>query len=251
MTVLSTQSLPASAAERSAPTAADGPDCSAGSSAGVPLLRHSTDPKVRCYASTFADLMEMRAPAAMVAGYLDRHEGWFRRCAAPMRVEQLGSHANGYVLTLGRFGNFGFEVEPTIGLELLPQAEGIYRITTVPVPAVPGGTPLHELYDVEFIASLQLDHGPAASSPINSPLNSDDDPEQNPLTLVRWELDLSVWITLPGVITLLPDGLVQSSGDHLLKQIVRQISRRLTWKVQEDFHASHNLGCPPRQRAQF
>ena len=44
---------------------------------------------------------------------------------------------------------------------------------------------------------------------------------------------------------------VQSSGDHLHKPIVRQISRRLTWKVQEDFHASHNLGCPPRQRAQF
>jgi hypothetical protein len=53
------------------------------------------------------------------------------------------------------------------------------------------------------------------------------------------------------VITLLPEGLVQSSGDHLLKQIVRQISRKLTWKVQEDFHASHNLECPPRRRAQF
>ena len=36
-----------------------------------------------------------------------------------------------------------------------------------------------------------------------------------------------------------------------LKQIVRQISRRLTWKVQEDFHAAHGLSCPPRQRAAF
>jgi len=53
------------------------------------------------------------------------------------------------------------------------------------------------------------------------------------------------------VITMLPDQLVQSSGDHLLKQIVRQISRRLTWKVQEDFHAAHGLSCPPRQRAAF
>jgi hypothetical protein len=53
------------------------------------------------------------------------------------------------------------------------------------------------------------------------------------------------------VITMLPDNLVQSSGDHLLKQIVRQISRRLTWKVQEDFHASHDLSCPPRRRAAF
>jgi len=44
---------------------------------------------------------------------------------------------------------------------------------------------------------------------------------------------------------------VQSSGDHLLRQIVRQISRKLTWKVQEDFHATHKLECPPRRRAQF
>jgi hypothetical protein len=147
-----------------------------------------------------------------------------------MAVEPLGS--NGYRLTLGRFGNFGFEVEPTIALELLPQSEGIYRIITM----LPGGeaSGLERLYDVDFNAALSLDE--AAESEV---------------TLVRWQLDLSVWIRLPGVITLLPDQLVQSSGDHLLRQIVRQISRRLTWKVQEDFHASHGLDCPPRRRAQF
>jgi hypothetical protein len=150
-----------------------------------------------------------------------------------MRVQPLGHTHNGYVLTLGRFGNFGFEVEPTIGLELLPQSAGVYRIVTVPVAQLPGSEGLTELYDVDFNASLELD-------------NADD-----ALTIVRWQLDLAVWITLPGVITLLPDNLVQSSGDHLLRQIVRQISRRLTWKVQEDFHASHGLECPPRRRAQF
>jgi hypothetical protein len=70
-------------------------------------------------------------------------------------------------------------------------------------------------------------------------------------TDVHCELDLSVWIRLPSMIGLLPESLVQSSGDHLLRQIVRQISRRLTWKVQEDFHATHGLECPPRRRAQF
>ncbi len=186
---------------------------------------------MRCYASQFADVMEMRAPAAQVGAYLDRHEGWFRRCAAPMTVEPLG--ANGYQLTLGRFGNFGFEVEPTIALELLPQQEGIYRILTVP-PQGGEGNRLEGLYDVDFNAALSLDE--AAESDV---------------TLVRWQLDLMVWIRLPGVITLLPDQLVQTSGDHLLRQVVRQISRRLTWKVQEDFHASHSLDCPPRRRAQF
>ncbi len=192
---------------------------------------------MRRYASAFADVMEMRASAPVVARYLDHHEGWFRRCAAPMTVQPLGSQ--GYALTLGTFGNFGFEVEPTIGLELLPQDQGLYRILTVPQH---GSDPnLDGLYDVEFNASLQLDET-SLPAPGEEPLQ---------LTLVRWQLDLSVWIRLPGVITLLPEGLVQSSGDHLLKQIVRQISRRLTWKVQEDFHASHGLACPPRRRAQF
>jgi len=204
-------------------------------------LRASDDPRVHRYASAFADLMEMRAPAGVVAAYLDRHEGWFRRCAAPMAVDPLGT--NGYVLTLGRFGNFGFEVEPTIGLELLPQDQGIYRILTERVPDADPA--LRALYDVDFNASLQLDEttGPEVS-------NEEVDRMMRH-TLVRWELDLSVWIRLPGMINLLPDNLVQSSGDHLLRQIVRQISRRLTWKVQEDFHASHGIPCPPRRRAQF
>ncbi|MEB3354405.1 MAG: DUF1997 domain-containing protein [Cyanobacteriota bacterium] len=208
-----------------------------GPSAALARLRHSPDPRVRCYSSQFADLMEMRAPASQVASYLDRHEGWFRRCAAPMAVEPLGT--NGYTLTLGRFGNFGFEVEPTIGLELLPQCEGVYRILTVERALTTASQPnsLDDLYDVEFNAALELDEA-----------QDSDTPE---FTQVRWQLDLSVWIRLPGVITLLPDNLVQSSGEHLLRQIVRQISRRLTWKVQEDFHASHGLDCPPRRRAQF
>lgn len=200
-------------------------------------LRHSHDQRVRCYRSQFADLMEMRAPSERVSDYLDHHEGWFRRCAAPMKVLPIGS--NGYQLTLGRFGNFGFEIEPSISLELLPQSAGIYRILTVPQEAAAEDS-LQTLYDVEFNASLRLEEQ----------LEERDD-QPLPLSLVIWELDLSVWIKLPSVIGLLPETLVQTSGDHLLRQIVRQISRKLTWKVQEDFHASHGLDCPPRRRAQF
>ena len=121
-------------------------------------------------------------------------------------------------------------MEPTIALRLLPQQEGMYRIETV--RTVPQSLALRPHYDVDFRAGMHLV------------------PEQEQ-TSVQWNLDLKVWIRLPKVITMLPDQLVQSSGDHLLKQIVRQISRRLTWKVQEDFHAAHGLSCPPRQRAAF
>ncbi len=207
-------------------------------------LRQSGGPQVRCYSSHFSDAMEMLAPADQVSAYLDRHEGWFRRCAKPMEVEVLDPQA--YALRLGRFGNFGFEVEPTIGLRLLPQQQGTYTIATVPAPG--SGEGLNALYDVDFQASLRLEQGLAPKGPDQAHAG---DNAQQPCTNVSWSLDLSVWIKLPKVITMLPDGLVQSSGDHLLRQIVRQISRRLTWKVQEDFHATHGLVCPPRKRAAF
>ncbi len=208
-------------------------------------LRHSPDGRVRRYGSSFADLMEMRAPAAVVEAYLDRHEGWFQRCAAPMAVTPLDR--NGYVLTLGRFGNFGFEVEPTIGLELLPQAAGVYRIQTVPTPGA--DATLSALYDVDFNAALRLDE--ATDQEAAAEISVEEVDTLMAHTLVRWNLDLAVWIKLPAMISLLPEGLVQTSGDHLLRQIVRQVSRRLTWKVQEDFHASHGIPCPPRRRARF
>lgn len=202
------------------------------------------DPQVFRYASAFSDLMEMRAPAGVVAGYLDVHQGWFQSCASPMGVEPLGER--GYVLSLGRFGNFGFEVEPSIGLELLPRANGVYSIITVPVPMADPA--LARVYDVAFNASLELDEaGPERAGEVSA----EDVDRLMAHTLVRWQLDLAVWIRLPSMITLLPDGLLQSSGDHLLRQIVRQISRRLTWKVQEDFHARHGIPCPPRRRALF
>ena len=194
--------------------------------------RFSQDPQVLCYRSHFTDSMEMRATPSVVARYLDQHDNWFRRCAAPMEVEALDAQT--YALTLGRFGNFGFEVEPTIALRLLPGHQSTYAIETVSLPAVDPA--LAALYDVDFQADLTL---------------IEDVNQELPATCVRWKLDLSIWITLPKVITMLPEGLVQSSGDRLLRQIVRQISRRLTWKVQEDFHGSHGLSCPPRRRASF
>ncbi|MFN6351753.1 MAG: DUF1997 domain-containing protein [Cyanobacteriota bacterium] len=209
-------------------------------------LRHAfgSDKQVFRYASAFSDLMEMRAPAAVVGGYLDEHQLWFQSCARPMDVTPLGER--GYVLSLGRFGNFGFEVEPTIGLELLPGDNGVYSIITVPQTSIDPA--LIGVYDVDFNASLRLDEaGPERSHE----LSHEDVDRLMAHTLVRWQLDLDVWIRLPSMLALLPDGLLQSSGDHLLRQIVRQISRRLTWKVQEDFHARHGIPCPPRRRAQF
>lgn len=162
----------------------------------------------------YSDRMDLYAPATVVAEYLNRHQEWFVRCAEPMKVHPLSE--NGYALVIGRFGAFGYEVEPKIGLELSPPDEGIYRIVTVPIPDyTPPG------YDVDYRAVMQLVEA-----------------ESGHLTYIEWKLDLTVFLHFPRFIQRLPKSLIQNTGDRLLNQIVRQVSRRLTRKVQGDFHSS-------------
>lgn len=183
------------------------------------------------FSSQFVDSMEMVADRATVAHYLDVHPEWFRRCAHPMKAEAIGK--NSYALTIGNFGSFGYEIEPKIGLNLLPQDHGVYRIETVSVPDYsPTG------YDVDFQAAMELVEIPAADDLGNMPN----------VTRVQWQLDLTVSIQFPRFIHALPKQLIQSTGDRLLKQVVRQVSSRLTRKVLEDFHTTHNLPIPKRSR---
>lgn len=164
----------------------------------------------------YASCMELQADAQTVAAYIDRHSDWFPLCAHPMKVEPLGS--SGYVLTVGQFGAFGYEVEPKIGLNLLPQQQGVYRIQTVPVPDYesPG-------YSVDFQAAMVLAEQSTAAEVI---------------TRVEWQLNLEVAIHFPRFVQARGGAVVQFTGDRLLNQVVRQVSRRLTQKVQDNFHAA-------------
>ncbi|HEY9845538.1 MAG TPA: DUF1997 domain-containing protein [Candidatus Caenarcaniphilales bacterium] len=185
------------------------------------------------FQSQFTGCMELYADAKTVAQYLDAHQGWFCRCAHPMEVEPLG--ANGYALVIGHFGAFGYEVEPVLGLELLPPEQGVYRIRTIPIPN-------HDSqgYRVDFQAALQLAEVPIASEALAG--------RQARLTRVEWHLDLAVLVQFPRFIRKLPQGLIQRTGDRLLTQIVRQVSHRLTTKVQEDFHKTLGLPLPPSSK---
>lgn len=176
----------------------------------------------------FVGCMEMYADAQTVAEYFDAHQGWFRRCAAPMKADPIGE--NGYALTIGRFGALGYEVEPKIGLNLLPQQDGLYLIETIPVPDyTPPG------YEVDFKAEQELVEKPADYSDIDT---SESEGEASVMTRVEWRLDLKVGVWFPKFIRALPNSLIQKTGDRLLAQIVKQVSRRLTYKVQQDFHSS-------------
>jgi hypothetical protein len=183
---------------------------------GVDTLTH--------FQSHFVGCMELRADASTVTDYLQRHQGWFCRCAHPMQVEPV--EENGYILTIGRYGSLGFEVEPKIAVRLLPpDTEGVYRIETIPELVNED-----EKYEVSFKAALRLVDRADVTNTADALV-----------THVEWTLDLGVSIAFPRFIKRLPNALIQGTGDRLLQQIVRQVSRRLTAKVQDDFHKTHKL----------
>jgi hypothetical protein len=170
--------------------------------------------------------MVMNAPTETVATYLQRHREWFTTCATPLQVTPLGPDS--YAMTLGRFGALGYELEPCFGLELVNDGQQQYWIRTVPVPGQTSAT-----YDVDFNARMVLQPMVAEASPLT--------------TQVEWQLSLQVQLQLPRFLQAVPRSLVQQSGDHLLQQIVRQISRRLTRRVQQDFHTGLGLPLPTQQ----
>lgn len=175
--------------------------------------------------------MEMNSPIQTVVKYLDAHQGWFCRCAHPMEAEPLGE--NGYILTIGRFGAFGYEVEPKIAVELLPGENHLYPMKTVPVPEyTPPG------YEVDYQAYMSL----------TEILPKEGSQQAETTTQIEWDLNLDVMVSFPYFIHKLPQGVVQKTGDRLLAKIIQQVSRRLTKKVQEDFHRCYDLPLPPKRK---
>jgi Protein of unknown function (DUF1997) len=202
----------------------------------------------------FSSCMELFASSVQVSTYLDNHRDWFPRCAQPMETHEIS--ANGYALRIGKFGSFGYEVEAKIGLDLLPQDGNVYRIETIPIPGYePPG------YEVDFQAAMNLVEIGADSPMFPKALikarekaialrqadeKSDEIPER--VTRVEWVLDLQVQVQFPRFIYALPKQMVQTTGDRLLNQIVRQVSRRLTHKVQEDFQVTMGVTFPRKRK---
>ncbi len=173
----------------------------------------------------FQGTMIMYSDRETVQQYLNAHQGWFVRCAKPMKAQPIGE--NSYALTIGRFGALGFELEPKLGVELLPEAEGVYRMETVEIERSDA-----HFYEVEYKAALQLVEKTKA------------DVSSVPITAVDWTLELSVSVHFPRFIHRFSTRMIQKTGDRILTQIVRQVSRRLTKKVQTDFHTRYNLPIP-------
>ncbi len=193
------------------------------------------------FQGNFVGYMDMYSDAETVAKYLDAHDHWFVSCAHPMKVEPLGN--NGYTLIVGRFSSFGYEVEPKVALVFHPAQNRVYTMHTVPIPNYesPG-------YEVQYDAAMELQEI-TPEQILGTKITKVFPPQKSipsMMTRVSWQLDLVVAVDFPKFIYKLPVSLIQKTGDRLLSQIVRQISPRLTYKVQKDFHTRLELPIPPK-----
>jgi hypothetical protein len=195
------------------------------------------------FQASFEDCMIMYAEVDHVGEYFANHRGWFCRCAEPMKTQPLGENA--YDILIGRFGALGYQVEARVGLELAPPDEqGIYRIQTIPIPGyVPPG------YVVDFQAAMGLVKFSVDEFAQKHQLNSAEIPMA--ITGAKWTLDLAVGVRFPQFIRSMSQSLIQTTGDRLLRNIVKQVSRRLTHKTQLDFHTTYKIPFPTTKKSHF
>jgi hypothetical protein len=194
------------------------------------------------FQTSFQGYMEIYSDPETIATYLQAHEGWFCRCAEPMKTEPIGD--NGYILTVGRFGAFGYDVEPKMAVVLDPPDQGVYNMRSIPLPDEPDLG-----YEVDYHAAMVLREIPRqdAGRGLEKVYRKEGITElPETVTRVEWQLDMDVAVQFPKFIYRLPLSVIQSTGDRLMAQIVRQISPRLSFKVQQDFHRLHHLPIPPK-----
>lgn len=187
------------------------------------------------FSTKFRGIMEMYSDTNTVTDYLNNHRGWFVRCASPMKVEPFGE--NGYTLTVGCYGAFGYEVEPQMSVILEPPTSGHYTMYSVTNPELQD-----EGYEVDYYSVMDIE----TIYPQQFQGNRNYSHISDEITRINWELDLQVKVNFPKFIYKLPTNLIQSTGDRLLTQIVKQVSPRLSFKVQTDFHNYFDLPIPPK-----
>ena len=196
---------------------------------------------VMTFQTCFAGIMEMYSDEETVSKYLNDHQGWFIRCAEPMVATPFGQ--NGYTLTIGNYGAFGYHLEPQMSVILeLPESKR-YSMYSVPNPQFTNCS-----YEVDYVSNLDIESIPVsqAAKGIEKVYRKQGQKNlPNKITKINWTLKLLVKIEFPSFIYRLPMSVIKATGNRLLSQIVKQISPHLSYKVQKDFHTRFDLPIPP------
>ncbi|WP_373480047.1 DUF1997 domain-containing protein [Geminocystis sp.] len=199
------------------------------------------------FKTLFSGIMEMYSDEDTVANYLNDHQGWFVRCASPMKAKPFGE--NGYTLIIGNYGAFGYNVEPEMTVILTTPQSKHYSMYSVTNPEFN-----NQGYEVNYISDMYIESIPVSQASVGiekvyHQQGKNSLPEI--ITKINWQLNLQVKVRFPHFIYKLPMSIIQNTGDRLLSQIVKQVSPRLSYKVQKDFHCRFDLPIPPKTARTF
>ncbi|HIK38405.1 MAG TPA: DUF1997 domain-containing protein [Geminocystis sp. M7585_C2015_104] len=194
------------------------------------------------FQTRFVGMMEMYSDIETVRDYLRNHKKWFVRCAQPMKATPLGD--NGYTITIGNYGSLGYYLQPTMSVVLTPPVNDHYIMYSV-ADENSSSSP----YAINYRAEMNLETIPLAAAKGIETVFRRHDISSLPATITRinWHLDLTVTITFPPFIYKFPLSVIQKTGNQLLRQIIKHVSPRFSYKVQKDFHQSLSLPIPPKE----
>lgn len=202
------------------------------------IARETISQPTMSFQTRCAGMMEMYSDHQTVSDYLNNHQGWFVRCAEPMKVVPFGD--NGYTLTIGNYGAFGYHLEPQMTVILEGGKSQGYSMYSVSNPHLSNSN-----YEINYRSDLAIQSIPISQDINKVARQQGQDILAENITQINWQLDLSVKIQFPAFIYKLPMSLIKSTGNRLLTQIVKQISPRLSYKIQKDFHHRLDLPIPP------
>lgn len=194
------------------------------------------------FQSSFCGIVEMYSDEDTVTNYLNDHQGWFVRCASPMKAEPFGD--NGYTLIIGNYGAFGYNVNPQMSVILESSQSKYYSMYSVNNPDFN-----YSGYEVDYRSNMSIESIPLCQASVGiekvySQYGKNFLPEN--ITKINWHLDLQVKVRFPPFIYKIPMSIIQNTGDRLLSQIIKQISPHLSYKMQKDFHCRFDLPIPPK-----
>ncbi len=155
---------------------------------------------------------------APIQHYLRQPQRLINSLVDPTRIQQLSDEE--FCLKMRTLSFFGFNIQPTVCLRVWAEADGTVRIISTSC----------EIRGIDYIDrrfSLQL---VGKLAPIQERGN----------TYLRGSADLKVQVDLPPPLSFMPQSIVESAGNSLLKSILTAFKQRLVNQLIADYIAWSN-----------
>jgi hypothetical protein len=152
--------------------------------------------------------------------YLRQPHRLVRSLVDPNRIKQVSDDE--FCLTMRTLSFFGFDLQPTVFLQVWTEVDGTVRIASTNCE-IRGIDYINQRFSLELVGKL-------------SPY------VKQGQTYLSGRADLTVQVALPPPLSFTPKAIVESAGNSLLKSILSAFKQRLMHQLLADYVAWANTG---------